>query len=97
MPLKGISYLELWQSFCSAEHYHLSNFGRPRGTMLCNYFEFGSVVKEMSLKRFIWSSGDPLLLSGAEPFMQFWKEGIMGNNHVKLNEIRTSGSGGDFV
>ena len=59
MPLKGISYLELWQSFCSAEHNHLCNFGRPRGTMLCNYFEFGSVVKEMSLKRFIWSSGDP--------------------------------------
>ena len=26
MPFKGISYLELWQSFCSAEHNHLCNF-----------------------------------------------------------------------
>ena len=28
MPFKGISYLELWQPFCSAEQNHLSNFGR---------------------------------------------------------------------
>ena len=28
MPYKGISYLELWQPFCSAEHNHLCNFGR---------------------------------------------------------------------
>ena len=26
MPFKGISYLELWQTFCSAEHNHLCNF-----------------------------------------------------------------------
>ena len=28
MPSKDISYLELWQSFCSAERNHLYNFGR---------------------------------------------------------------------
>ena len=28
MPFKGISYLELWQPFCSAEYNHLCNFGR---------------------------------------------------------------------
>ena len=28
MPLKSISYLELWQPFCSAERFHLGNFGR---------------------------------------------------------------------
>ena len=28
MPFKGISYLELWQPFCSAECNHLCNFGR---------------------------------------------------------------------
>ena len=28
MPFKGISYLELWQPFCSAERNHLGNFGR---------------------------------------------------------------------
>ena len=28
MSFKGISYLELWRSFCSAERNHLCNFGR---------------------------------------------------------------------
>ena len=28
MPFKCLSYLELWQPFCSAEHNHLINFGR---------------------------------------------------------------------
>ena len=25
---KGISYLELWQPFCSVEHYHFCKFGK---------------------------------------------------------------------
>ena len=33
-----------------------------------------------------------LLFSGAKPFMQL-KKGIMGNIHVKLYQIWTSGSG----
>ena len=28
MPLKDISYLELWKPFCSVERKHLCNFGR---------------------------------------------------------------------
>ena len=28
MPFKGISYLELWQPFCSVEQNHLCNLGR---------------------------------------------------------------------
>ena len=28
MSFKGISYLEFWQAFCSAECNHLCNFGR---------------------------------------------------------------------
>ena len=28
MPFKGISYLELWQSFCAGEQNHLCDFGR---------------------------------------------------------------------
>ena len=40
MPFKYISYLELWQLFCSAERNHL-----------CKLFEFRPVVKEkMSFK-----------------------------------------------
>ena len=51
----------------------------------------------MSFKRFlIWSSGDPpVQWSGT--IYAILKEGTMGNIHVKLYEIRTSGSGGDVV
>ena len=51
----------------------------------------------MSFKRFlIWSSGGPpVKWSGT--IYAILKEGIMGNTHVKLYEIRTSGSGGDVV
>ena len=38
-----------------------------------------------------------LLFSEAEPFVQFWIEGIMSNNSVKFFRIWTSGSGGDVV
>ena len=51
----------------------------------------------MSFKRLlIWSSGGPPdQWSGT--IYAILKEGIMGNIHVKLYEIRTSGSGGDVV
>ena len=51
----------------------------------------------MSFKRFlIWSSGGPpVWWSGA--IYAILKNGIMGNIHVKLYEIWTSGSGGDVV
>ena len=60
-------------------------------------FEFGSVVQEMSFKRFlIWSSGSPpVLWSGT--IYAILKEGFMGNIHVKLYGIWISGSGGDVV
>ena len=49
------------------------------------------MVKEVSCKRFpIWSFDDP-------PDQWSLKEGIIANIHVKLYEIRTSGSGGDVV
>ena len=44
----------------------------------------------------IWSSGGhPVQWSGA--IYAILKEGIMGNIHVKLYEIMTTGSGGDVV
>ena len=51
----------------------------------------------MSFKRFlIWSSGDtPVEWNGT--IYAILKEGIMGNIHVKLYEIRTSGSVADVV
>ena len=44
----------------------------------------------------IWSSGDPPVL-WSETIYEMLKEGIMGKIHVKLYEIRTSGSGADVV
>ena len=51
----------------------------------------------MSFKRvLIWSSGSPPV-QWSEIINAILKEGIMGNIHVKLYEIRTSGSGGDVA
>ena len=75
MPFKDLSYLELWQPFCSAEPNHLCNFGREHQEE--QLFEFGSVVQEeMSfkgflLKDFLSGAMATLLFSGVEPFMQF--------------------------
>ena len=51
----------------------------------------------MSFKRFlIWSCGGlPVRWSGT--VYAIMKEGIMGNIHMKLYEIWTSGSGGDVA
>ena len=55
------------------------------------------VQEEMSLKRFlIWSSGSPRV-RWSKTIYAILKDGIMGNIHVKLFEIWTSGSGGDVV
>ena len=99
MPFKGISYLELWQQFYSAELNHLCNFGRA-------YFKVQSCEiilnlgqwfrRRCSLKDFLFrSSGPPVLWNGT--INAILKEGIMGNIHVKLYEIWISGSGGDVV
>ena len=55
------------------------------------------VQEEMLFKIFlIWSSGGPpVQWSGT--IYAILIEGVMENIHVKLCEIRTSGSGGDVV
>ena len=60
--------------------------------------KFGSVVQEeMSFKRLlIWSSGGPPVYWGGT-IEAILKEDTMGNIHLKLYEIWTSGSGGDVV
>ena len=97
---KGISYLDIWQPFWSTECNHLCYCGRGYfEEQFCeNYFEFVSVVQEQILfKRFfIWSSGSPPVRRSG-PINAILKEGITGNIHVKLCEIRTSGSGRDVV
>ena len=70
ISLKDISYLELWQPFCSVEWNHLCNFGR-------GYYEeqfceiiLSLVVQEMPLKDISYLAA--LFFSGAEPFVPFW-------------------------
>ena len=97
--LKGISYLELWQPFCSAQRTHLCNFRRGyQEEHFCEIIlNLGQWFRRRCLlKDFLSGALATLLFSGAEPFMQFLKEGFMGNIHVKLYEIR-SGFGGDVV
>ena len=73
MPLNGISYLELWQPFCSAERNHLCNFGR--GYYEEQFFEIilnlGQWFRICRLKDFLSGALVALLFGGAEPFMQF--------------------------
>ena len=74
MLLKDISYLELWQHFCSAECYHLCKFGRGYyGEQFCEiilnleqWFR-----RRCRLKDFLSGALAALLFSGAEPYMQF--------------------------
>ena len=69
MSFKGISYLELWQPFCSAE----GNLGR-------GYYEeqfceiiliLGQWFRRCRLKDFLSLALAALLFGGAELFMQF--------------------------
>ena len=94
MPFKGISYLEFWQPFCSAERNHLCNFGRGyQEEQFCKIIlNLGQWFRRCLLKDFLSEALATLLFS-----LQILKEGIMGNIHVKLYEIKTSGSGGDVV
>ena len=49
------------------------------------------------LKAFLSGAMAALLFGAAEPFVQFLKEGIIRNIHVKLYGNWTSGSKGDVV
>ena len=59
MSFKGISYLDLWRPFCSAEHKNLCYLDRGHYKELIS--EFGPVVQEemLFIGFLIWSSGGP--------------------------------------
>ena len=76
MPFKGISYLELWQPFCSAEWNHLYNFGRGYySEQFCEIiFNLGQWFKRIcSFKDFLSGALAAFLFGPAEPFRQFCK------------------------
>ena len=59
---------------------------------------FRFVVREQMLfKRFLICSSGGSPLRWSRTIYAILKEGIIGNIHVKLNEIWTSVSGGDIV
>ena len=72
MPFEGISYLELWQPFCSAERNHLCNFGRGyQEKQFCEIIlNLGQWFRRCLLKDFLSGALTTLVFSGAEPFMQ---------------------------
>ena len=55
------------------------------------------VQEEISFIRFLICSSGHLLVQWSKTIYAILKEGIMGNIHVKLYEIWTSGVGGDAV
>ena len=74
MSFKDISYLVVWQSFCSMERNHLCNFDRVyHEEQFCEIiFEFGPVVQEeLPLKHLLPRALLAALFSGPEPFVQF--------------------------
>ena len=100
MSFKDISYLELCPPpFCSVERNHLCNFGRGYQEeqfclIILNWDKW--FRKRCNLKDFLSGAlAAPVQWSGT--ICAILKEGIMGNIHVKLYEIWTSGLRGDFV
>ena len=73
MPFKGISYLDIWQPFCSAECNHLCNFGKGfYEEQFCGIIlNFGQWLSRYCLKDFLSGALAALLFGGVEPFMQF--------------------------
>ena len=75
MSFKGISYLELWRSFCSAKLNDLCNFGRRH-----HEEHFSEIIlnldwwfrKRCHLNLFlIWRPGGPFY-NEVEPFVKSW-------------------------
>ena len=99
MLLRSISYLELWQPFYSAERNHLCNYGRRyQEEQFCGiiYYLGQWFRRRCRFNFFITSSGGPPVW-WSKTTHAILKEGIMGNSHVNLYEIWTSGSDGDVV
>ena len=70
MTFKCISYLELWQLFCSVERNHWCNFCRGYyEEQFCEIiWNFGQWLRRCRLKS-LSGALVALLFSGAEPFM----------------------------
>ena len=72
-PFKDISYLELWQPFCSAEQTICAILveGAMRNNSVYNLNLGQWFRRRCRLNNFLSGALADLLFSGAEPFMQF--------------------------
>ena len=70
---KDISYLELWQPYCSTECNHLCNFGRGyHEEQFCEIIlNLDKSFRRRCFKDLLSRALAVLVFSGAEPFMQF--------------------------
>ena len=75
MLFKDVSYLELWQQFCSTEWNHLYNFGRRYyEEQFCKIIlNLGPWFRRCCLKDASSRALAALLFSGVEQFMHFCK------------------------
>ena len=94
MSFKDISYLELWQPFCSVELNHLCNFGRRHyEEQFCKIILYSDqwFRRSCCLKIFlIWSSVGPFVQQ-SRSVCAILVEGIIRNKSVKLFGIRSNG------
>ena len=87
MRFRNISYLELWQPFCSAECNHLCNFNRRHEQFCEIILNLDQWFKRCRLKIFlIWSSGSPFVQRRGT-ICAILLEGIMRNNSVNYFEF----------
>ena len=94
MLFKDISYIELWQSLCSADQNHLCNFGRRY-----HQEQFCEIIlnldqwfrRKCCLKVFlIWSSDSPFVQPSVT-ICAILVEGIMRNKALNLPNKRALG------
>ena len=72
MLFKGVSYLQLWRSFCSVELDHLFNIDRELYEEHFCEIILNLVKEEMSFKDISIFYLAAILFEGAEPFVLFW-------------------------
>ena len=89
-----VSYLELWQPFCSVEQNYLCNFSRRHHEeQLCEIIlNLDQWYRRCCLKIFLISSSGSPFVQQSRTICATLVEGIIRNNYVKLFLIWTSGS-----
>ena len=85
MPLKDISYLQLWWPLCSAEWDHLCNFGRRHyEEHFCEILNLDQWFQEILFKLILIFSSCGTFVQQSRTISAISEEGLIGNRPVKL-------------